>query len=260
MIYASAVTLYFIDFLQHNRKVNQVAFWLLSIVWVLQGIYFCVRVVLYDTLPFFTQSDTLFFYAWILISFSLMSNWFFKMDIILLITNFIGFAVMAVSVFMIGRTFSDKIAEQLTSEWIIIHIIMAFTSYAVFTVSCILSAFYLVQRALLKRKKWFKQFRHLPGLVQLEKLSLWMNMIGVPLLALSLILGIIWAYWTIDTFILFDSKVLFSVFVILMYSTYLYQKLIRGWSGKQLAELNIVCFIVLVVNYFVSTAFSDFHM
>lgn len=36
ILYAVSVLLYFIDFVQNNRKANSIAFWLLSIVWVLQ--------------------------------------------------------------------------------------------------------------------------------------------------------------------------------------------------------------------------------
>lgn len=40
VLYALSVFLYFIDFLHHNRKANKIAFWLLSIVWVLQSFFY----------------------------------------------------------------------------------------------------------------------------------------------------------------------------------------------------------------------------
>lgn len=40
LLYAISMLLYFIDFLNNNQKANRVAFWLLSIVWVLQTIFF----------------------------------------------------------------------------------------------------------------------------------------------------------------------------------------------------------------------------
>lgn len=41
LLYVLSILLYFIDFLQRNRKANQVAFWLLSIVWMLQTFFSC---------------------------------------------------------------------------------------------------------------------------------------------------------------------------------------------------------------------------
>ncbi len=43
ILYAVSVLLYFIDFVQNNRKANSIAFWLLSIVWVLQTAFLILR-------------------------------------------------------------------------------------------------------------------------------------------------------------------------------------------------------------------------
>lgn len=40
ILYAICVLLYFIDFLNNNRKAKRAAFWLLSIVWLLQTIFY----------------------------------------------------------------------------------------------------------------------------------------------------------------------------------------------------------------------------
>ncbi|MDQ0339475.1 HemX protein [Caldalkalibacillus uzonensis] len=245
--------------LQSNRKANRLAFWLLSIVWGLQTFYFTTKAIEQQTLLFLSQSDTLFFYAWLIITFSLLTNWFLKMDLILFSSNIFGFVVMSLSLFLVGREFSPELASQLHSEWVFIHIALAFLSYAAFTISFIASALYLVQHALLKRKK-IRQFYRWPSLMQLDQAALWVNMVGVPLLLMSLVLGVIWAYHTLERAVWLDAKVLFSVLVIGLYSTYLYQRLARGWAGKQLAELNVICFLVLLANYLISTQFTQFHI
>jgi HemX protein len=260
VIYACSVLFYFIDFLQNNRKANRLAFWLLSIVWVLQSLHFFAQVIGDQALPLFSRFDTLFFYAWLLISLSLVINWFFRMEFFLFFTNVIGFSVMAFSLFLSGKEIPQAMSEQLSSEWLIIHISMAFLSYAAFTLSSIFSGVYLFQHNLLKRKKWSKRFRRWPGLAQLDKASFRLNLFGVPLLLLSLIVGIVWAYYTLEAPFWYDTKVVFSIFVLLMYGTYLYQRVVKGWSGRKIVELNLICFLVLLVNYFISSIFSRFHL
>ncbi|WP_025027444.1 cytochrome C assembly family protein [Caldalkalibacillus mannanilyticus] len=260
VLYASSVLLYFYDFLQNNRKANQFAFWLLSIVWVIQTVYIGMSAIQKGILPLFSQFDTLFFYAWLLITLSLLINWFFRMDLILFFTNVIGFTVLSLSLFVAGREIPAQMAEQLSSEWLLIHISMAFISYAAFTFSFIFSSFYLVQHSMLKKKKWTKHVRRLPSLVQLDLYTFRLNLIGVPLLLLSLILGIVWGYYTLDASFLYDPKVIFSILVLLMYGVYLYQRVVKGWSGRRIVELNIICFLVLLINYLLASIFSKFHL
>jgi HemX protein len=260
IMYASSLLFYFFDFLQPNRKANRFAFWLLSIVWGLQSIVLLTKAMEKGMLPLFSQSDTLFFYAWLLISMSLLINWFFRMDFILFFANVIGFSVIAFSLFLSGKDIPASMAQQLSSEWLMIHISMAFLSYAGFTLSFIFSALYMTQHYILKKKKWSKQLRRWPSLAQLDTYAFRLNLVGVPLLLFSLILGIVWAYYTLDTPFWYDMKVIFSIFVLLMYGTYLYQRVVKGWSGRRIVELNLICFLVLLVNYFLSNLFSKFHL
>ncbi|GAA0355386.1 cytochrome C assembly family protein [Bacillus horti] len=260
VIYACSVLFYFFDFLQNNRKANKIAFWLLSIVWISQTIYVS-QVFLQEALPFWSKFDTLFLFSWLLITLSLLVNIFFRMDIFLFFTNVVGFSIMAMSMFLESRNISEELATHFTSGWLVIHITMAFLSYAAFTLSAIFSVIYLYQHRLLKQKKWNNQMKRGPSLAQLDKASFFLNIAAVPLLFLSLILGSIWAFHTLEgAEWIFDSKVILSVFVLLMYTIYLFQRVVRGWTGKRITELNVICFFILVVNYVLSNLFSTFHL
>ena len=67
LLYAISMLLYFIDFLNNNQKANKVAFWLLSIVWVLQTIFLFLYVMKTGRFPVLTIFEGLYFYAWVLI-------------------------------------------------------------------------------------------------------------------------------------------------------------------------------------------------
>ncbi|RXT15489.1 inner membrane protein YpjD [Ammoniphilus sp. CFH 90114] len=256
-IYALSVLMYFSDFIQSNRKVNQRAFWLLAIVWVLQSIFFVSQMLTKDYFPILTLFETLFFYSWIMVSLSLTINYFFKMDFLVFFTNIIGFAVMAVTLFA-NPAATPALSKQLISELLFIHISLAFFSYGAFSVSFILSIMYLVQNKMLKQKKWTPLFRRLPSLGQLDLYAYRLAMVGVPTLLLAVILGVIWAH-VVGQPLWFDPKVLMSLLVIGIYSIYLYRRITYDWQGRKLAILNVVAFCMILINYFVSGSLSSFH-
>jgi HemX protein len=257
VIFIFSLLLYFIDVVQPNRKVNQAAFWLLAVEWGLQLTYL-VSKGWGETGLFTSQSDTLFFYAWLIISFSLLAHRFLKLDLILFLANIVGFVAVALSVFLAGREFSSELAEQLASEWILIHITLAFLSYAAFTISCILSLLYVLEHFLLKKKK-IKHLYRWPGLARLDSTTFLVNMVGFPLLLASLVLGLIRADDVLEIRVWQDVKVWFSALVIGGYSLFFYLRLARGRTGKMMAQVNIACFLLLLANYFISVQFTQFH-
>ncbi len=59
LLYIASILFYFIDFLQQNRKANDIAFWLLSIVWLLQTVTFVSRIMETKRFPILTMSEGL---------------------------------------------------------------------------------------------------------------------------------------------------------------------------------------------------------
>ncbi|MBQ4865100.1 cytochrome c biogenesis protein CcsA [Priestia megaterium] len=259
ILYAVSVLLYFIDFVQNNRKANSIAFWLLSIVWVLQTAFLILRMFETGRFPILTVSEGLYFYAWVLITLSLVINRLFRVDFMVFFTNVIGFLIMAIHTFAPLETYTAVQSERLVSELLIIHITMAILSYGAFSVSFVFSALYLVQYNLLKKKKWGKRLLRIEDLTKLDYMSYVLILIGVPLLLLSLILGIIWAYIKYVDFHWYDTKVLGSFLMFVAYSAYLYARLRRGIQGKAIAIWNIGLFLVLLINFFLFGSLSNFH-
>jgi len=259
ILYAVSVLLYFIDFVQNNRKANSIAFWLLSIVCVLQTAFLILRMFETGRFPILTVSEGLYFYAWVLITLSLVINRLFRVDFMVFFTNVIGFLIMAIHTFAPLETYTAVQSERLVSELLIIHITMAILSYGAFSVSFVFSALYLVQYNLLKKKKWGKRLLRIEDLTKLDYMSYVLILIGVPLLLLSLILGIIWAYIKYVDFHWYDTKVLGSFLMFVAYSAYLYARLRRGIQGKAIAMWNIGLFLVLLINFFLFGSLSNFH-
>ncbi|WP_026693758.1 cytochrome C assembly family protein [Peribacillus kribbensis] len=259
LLYALSVLLYFIDFLNNNRKANRIAFWLLAIVWSLQTIFLFLYVIKTGRFPVLTIFEGLYFYAWVLITLSLVLNKLLRVDFIVFFTNVLGFIVMAVHTFAPVQIESHALAQKLVSELLLIHITMAILSYGAFTLSFVFSLLYLIQYDLLKRKKWGKRLIRLGDLSKLESTSYILNVIGVPLLLLSVILGLQWAHIKLPQIPWSDTKIIGSFIVLIVYSIFLYCKVRRQVYGKTLALWNAGSFLVLLVNFLFFGSLSEFH-
>lgn len=260
VLYAFSVLFYFIDFLQNNRKANKTAFWLLAFVWVFQSITLVMYMFQTKRFPVLTIYEGLYFYAWVLITLSLVINRLMKVDFIVFFTNIIGFIIMSIHTFAAVHYALTVSAQKLFSELILFHITIAILSYGAFSLSFVFSLLYLIQYDLLKRKKWGVLLRRLADLSKLEEMSYVLNTIGVPMLLTSLLLGVQWAFHKVPGMTLYDAKVIGSFIVFSVYSVYLYLRIAKGVSGRSLALWNIGSFLVVLINFFLSGKLSSFHL
>lgn len=260
ILYALSILLYFIDFLNSNRKANQTAFWLLAFVWVLQTVFLVVFMIDTGRFPVLTIFEGLYFYVWVLITLSLGINRLLKIDFIVFFANVIGFVIMVIHTFAPIQYESEVMAGQLTSELLFIHITMAILSYGAFSISAVFSVLYLIQYNLLKQKKWGPRLVRIADLSKLEHMSNVLNIIGVPMLLLALILGLQWAYIKVPGMVWYDAKVVGSFIVLGVYGAYLYFRVRKEIQGKSLALWNLASFLVILINFFLFGQLSSFHI
>jgi HemX protein len=190
---------------------------------------------------------------------SLVINRLLRVDFIVFFTNILGFGIMAIHTFAPIQSDSTVMAQQLISELLLIHIMMAILSYGAFSLSFVFSLLYLIQYDLLKRKKWGTRLVRIADLSKLEYASYILNIIGVPMLILSLILGVQWAFLKLPNMIWYDSKVLGSFSVLTIYSVILYLRTRKGVSGKKLSLWNVASFLIVLINFFLFGQLSSFH-
>jgi HemX protein len=260
IIYACSVFLYFIDFLHDNRKANRIAFWLLSFVWLWQTIFLIVYMFETNRFPILTMGEGLYFYVWVLITISLFINRFWRIDFLVFFTNVLGFVLLVIHTFAPFHWQSEAIANQLVSELLFIHITFSFLSYGAFSISFIFSLLYIIQYHLLKEKKWGNRVWRMSDLSKLEHMSYVLNVIGVPILLIGVILGLQWAHLKIPHLVWYDSKIIGTFIVLMVYSVYLYIKIKKNMYGRKLAMWNIGSFLIILINYFLFGNFSSFHL
>ncbi|UOQ86180.1 cytochrome C assembly family protein [Gracilibacillus salinarum] len=260
MLYGLSVIFYFIDFLYQNRKANHIAFWLLSVVWILQTIFLLTEIWQNSSLPIQTLHDGLYTYTWIIITFSLVVHRFFQLEFFMFFMSVFGFFFMIVHTLQSVRLTDSNQIPMVLNEMLFAHIVLALLSYGLFTISFILACLYFMQYQLLKRKigyKWLRRFQDLEGL---EKRAFHLIVLAEPMLILSIILGVVWAYMTGTEFYWGDSKTIGSILVFAIYAGYLYIRIKQGYRGKKILTWNVIAFLILLINFFLFNSLSNFHM
>ncbi|PBB06768.1 MULTISPECIES: cytochrome C assembly family protein [Salimicrobium] len=259
LFYGLSLTGYFIDFIQGDRRANKIAFWLLGIVWTLQTVFLLSQIFIKDDFPVTTVYDGLYFYAWILVTFSLVLNRLFRVDFIIFFTNVIGFSVMIIHLMTRAQRDMGEGGVELVNEMLVVHVTLAIISYGFFTLSFIFSVLYLLQYRWLKSKKWRNRLARLGDLAKLERLSYLFIVLAVPVLLIAIVLGVVWGYISEDVFYWLDFKTVGSIIVVFVYMIWLFLKVVRGFQGRLISTYNIGAFLLLLINFFLFSSLSNFH-
>ena len=258
-IYSISLIGYFIDFIKTNKRINKISFWLLCTVWLLQTVLLFNQVFLEKNFPILTLNDGLFFYAWVLIFFSIIINRFFSIHFIVFFANVYSFFIMLLAISLRAQQNYNPIGAAFVHEILVIHIMLALVSYGFFTISFILSFMYLLQYQFLKNKKGFQWIWRLGDLKKLDNYAFIFVMIGVPLLLIGIIVGVVWAYVANAQFYWFDVKTIGSIVVLVIYVLYLILWVGKGYRGKIVSFYNITAFLILLLNFFLFGSLSNFH-
>jgi cytochrome c-type biogenesis protein CcsB len=132
-----------------------------------------------------------------------------------------------------------------------VHVATAVIAYGAFAVSCGAAVLFLIQRK--KPMSW------LPERNILDEVGYRAVMIGFPMLALTIILGAVWAdiawgrYWS------WDPKETASLVTWLVYGGYLHARVIRGWRGDRSAYLLLAGFAATAFTYYGNYFFGGLH-
>jgi len=259
MVYLYAISLffYYLAFIQKNRLFQRFGMVTLSLVWGLQTLFFVWRGFTQGELSLFTLFESLLFYSWLLVGLSLAIHLWFRIDLFILLSNLIGLTAFVLAFVAERNATGLSFPEEMVSELLVIHVTLAILSYVAFSFSFIFSMMYLIQYRLLKRKKWHPRFR-LPSLEKAEQFSYHFNIVGFPLLAISLLLGLIWAHLRLSFNYWFDPKIVTSFMILILYGHFLFLRH-RRVQGERLAWTNLLSFLMVCTNVVVSMLWSSFH-
>lgn len=137
----------------------------------------------------------------------------------------------------------------LQSNWFLIHALLAFISYAAFTIAAGVAVMYLIQTYFLKKKHFTGLFQKLPPLDTMDEISYRCLAVGFPLLTIAIISGSIWSEKALGSYWNWDPKQTWSLITWLIYAALLHGRLVIGWRGKRAAILSIAGFAVLLITF-----------
>ncbi len=127
-----------------------------------------------------------------------------------------------------------------------VHVTVAVLAYGAFAVAFGGAVLYLFQR--------HDTIRWLPRAAVLDEISYRAVLIGFPLMAMTLILGAVWAHIAWGSYWSWDPKETAALVTWLIYGGYLHARVLREWRGTGAAGLLILGFgatmFTLWGNYF----------
>ena len=259
VLYAISLVFYFIDYLNKNRMAQRIGFWILSIVYIMQTISLFGYVLETKRFPILSLFEGIYFYAWLLITVSILLHFFSKGGYVAFLLNIIGFIFMSIHTFAPMQIKQSAVGETLISELLFIHISFAILSYVAFAVSFVFAILYLILYKALKRKKWSNQFGRLPSLQQAAKGMMIGIITGIPLLFISLILGIQWATIVLEEWSFLDMKIISSFVILIIYGLVFFGMKTGKIRGNNSAWANVFAFLFVLINFFLGSTFSGFH-
>jgi cytochrome c-type biogenesis protein CcsB len=199
-------------------------------------------------LPLTNMQESLSFFSLLIIAVFLIFEKRYKVTTL-------GSFVTPVALIMLGASSalhggSRQLPPILQSNWFWIHALLAFVSYAAFTIAFGVAVIYLIQRHFLKTKHFGGLFQKLPPLETLDDISYRCFAIGFPMLTIAIISGAIWSEQAVGSYWVWDPKQTWSLITWFIYAALLHGRLTIGWRGKRAAILSIIGFVVLLITFF----------
>jgi len=153
-----------------------------------------------------------------------------------------------------------QLVPALRSDIVILHVIVMLTAIGCLYVAGGAGIIYLIEEALLRRRKAGGVLGRLPSLGALEKLIYHATLLGLPFLTAGMLAGIIRAetfdvpHWWVD------PMVLLSLFAWALYAVLLWGRMRADWVGSRIAWLAITGLVVLLFIRFAAVPYlSGFH-
>jgi len=139
--------------------------------------------------------------------------------------------------------------DQITNVFFFGHIITALAAYVSFSFSFILGLVYLFQDRQLKKHQLGIMFQKIPSLDVIERWVFRGLLLGLPLLTVALLSGFFWMKAEFDTFWLWNSKLISSVFAWIVYTVLFYFHFISSIHGRKLIFLNVLAFLMIIITF-----------
>lgn len=259
ILYMISIACYFFDFVEKSRRLKRYGYLLLLSVFLLQSTSIILFIFIVGRIPIETINEGFYFFTWLIILISLILSKVIQTEFFIFLMNLIGFVFMMIHTFQPLDLSTGTTVSHMMNELLWIHVTLAIVSYVMFLIAALHAVLYLTQMHQLKQKKFNQKFFRISDLESLSRFVQVFSIIGCVMLLISLILGIYWGIIFEGASIWVDSKVLGSLLLLIGYSVYIFLHQKNKLMMHRLMDLNIVLFLLLLINYLIVSRFSEFH-
>jgi ABC-type uncharacterized transport system permease subunit len=149
-----------------------------------------------------------------------------------------GFITPVTLLFLFGASLGrsvEEVPQEVRSFLLPVHISVNVLGVVAFTLAFATALAYLIQEALLRRKKLGGLFQRLPALDVLDSLSFRLITIGFPLLTIGIVTGGIWAVRVHPDAPAITAAQSFALVAWVVFAAVLGLRVAAGWRGRRAA-------------------------
>ena len=140
--------------------------------------------------------------------------------------------------------------SQLEGPWLDLHVFIIVLGYVALAFAFAASLIYLLQDALLKRKKLSGLWQKLPSLQVTDDVIYRATTFGLAMLSLGILTGVMWQRWQEPSYqAMHDPKVIFSLLTWCTFAVYLSARRWLGWRGRRTNLVVVYGFMMLVILF-----------
>lgn len=255
LLYLAGATAYFIYF--YFRQWERAATWLARAAFIAHSLTMAGLVIELRHPPLYTTHEALLFLAWVITFNYLLMETIFRLRVAGTFVIPIVFALLAYVATM--SPMGEPSSVPTASLWVVMHAVIALGGYGAFALAFVTGLMYLVQERQLRTKAFRTAYHRLPSLETLDGMAFRLVIFGLPLLALAIVSGSLWARTTWGVRWFLEPKGIWSLVTLLIYTYYVTARVRLGWGGRKAAYLAVVGFAAVLLNLFFVNMVSQMH-
>lgn len=186
-------------------------------------------------MPMSNTYETLVLLSWLI---AIIYLFFWKMDKEKFLAT--GCSLLIVIIIAVASFVNDvprPLVPALQSNWLTIHVLFCFISYAAFAISFVTSSIHLI----FFNKKLSLDF----GVITYKTI-----LFGYAFLILGITTGSVWGEQAWGSYWSWDPKETWSLITFFIYTLYLHTKALPYWNDKKRSLLSLAGFSFIVFTYF----------
>lgn len=247
VVYLAAALAYMISALSRKQFVHYAAIGTTCLGLIAHSAALTIRIREAGRAPFTNTYETLVFFAWLLVIFSLHVELRYKIKVLGAFTMPLASITLAATSLLNADI--EPLMPSLKSNWLLWHVLTCFIAYAAFAIAFSTSALYLLYKAFARVRH--SEEGHSKGTFDfLDALTYRMITLGFPLLTLGIVTGSIWAEVCWGTYWSWDPKETWSLVTWLIYGICLHLRYTANWHGSWGALSSVIGFISVLFTYF----------